>query len=97
MDVKILSQIDESRQEDQRVINAYKAFIFDENGKIVLENMLIKLKFLDPCENEQDMALNNFAKDLLKTIYWNERKGKTNGRKILNLVKKLLSRRKNVK
>jgi hypothetical protein len=38
-------------------------------GDMMLYWILDKCKFMDECKDENDMALNNFAKDLLKLIY----------------------------
>lgn len=38
-------------------------------GERVLGWILDTCKLMEPCETERDMALNNFAKELLKLIY----------------------------
>ena len=89
---KILDNFFAGQVKDDAAIRAFKSVFTTEEGKIVLEMMLGRLKFLEHCTNEQDMALNNFAKDLLLTIYWNEETKEANGRKIMDYVKKLIKR-----
>ena len=76
------------------VVHAFKAVFLTDQGQLVLARMLEMLKFLEHCENAQDMALNNFAKDLLATIYWNEQAKEADTYRIMNFVKKLLGRTK---
>jgi len=47
----------------------YLAVFKDEYGKAVLEDMLHDLYFMRDCETPEQQALNNFAKQLLNTIY----------------------------
>lgn len=73
----------------------FKRLFLSDDGQYVLGRILEKCKFMEPCENERDMALNNFAKELLATIYWDRDKGGLNIHRIINFVKKkLLKERK---
>ena len=77
---------------DDATIRAFRATFATEEGKVVLETMLSRLKFLDHCTNEQDMALNNFAKDLLQTIYWSEELQQADTGRIMDYVRKLIKK-----
>jgi len=70
----------------------FKAVFLTEQGQWVFARILEKLKFLEPCENERDMALNNFAKDLVATVFWNKKKQQADTRKIFGFIKKMLRR-----
>jgi len=85
------------RLKDDAAIRAFKAVFTTDDGKVVLETMLNQLKFLDHCNNEQDMALNNFAKDLITTIYWQDEKKQADGRRIMDLVRSLIKKRRTKK
>jgi len=65
-------------------------FLRDEIGRRAFEYLLLELKFLEPCNDAGDMALNNKAKDLLALVY-GERVG-NNG--ILWFIKRVLKRAK---
>ena len=47
----------------------YLAVFSGEFGKVILEDMLYDLYFMRECETPEQQALNNFAKQLLKTIH----------------------------
>lgn len=64
-----------------------------DHGELMLAWILDKCKFMERCETEMDMALNNFSKELMYLIYQNE-DGSLNP-SFLKKVKKLFSRRKN--
>jgi Ca2+-binding EF-hand superfamily protein len=87
---KIMDSFFVGKVKDDATIRAFKTFFADDNGKIVLETMLGRLKFLEHCNNEQDMALNNFAKDLLLTIYWNEETQSADTGRIMDYVRKFI-------
>jgi hypothetical protein len=66
----ILKNTDDNAESEEKVLLAYKRkFIGDDDGGIVLEDMLFDLYFLQPCENEGQQALCNYAKTLLAKIY----------------------------
>lgn len=46
-----------------------ECFLRDEVGQRALEYLLLELKFLEPCNDVGDMALNNKAKDILALVY----------------------------
>lgn len=94
---KMMDNFFVDKVKDDATIRAFRATFATEEGKLVLEIMLNKLKFLEPCYNEQDMALNNFAKDLLLTIYWDEETKQADGRKIMDFVRKFIKRRRRPK
>lgn len=54
---------------EDRIRQAYRSVFAGEQGRLVLEDMLYNLKFVTECRTEQDMALSNYAKSLLATIY----------------------------
>jgi len=78
-------------EENNQTIHAFKAVFLTEQGQYVLARMLEKLKFLEHCDNERDMELNNFAKDLLATIYWNEEVSCADTGRIMNFLKGIKS------
>jgi len=90
----ILKTWTDERAESRNAVQTFKAVFLTEQGQYVLARMLEKLKFFEHCENEQDMALNNFAKDLLATIYWSNESEKVNSIQLMNFLKKLIRRTK---
>jgi hypothetical protein len=83
-------EVEKGQQAEERIRSAYKAKFSDEIGQLVLQDMLWNLKFLTPCENEKDMALCNYAKSLLATIYGND----ISMSKLETIFRKLLRRTK---
>jgi len=71
-------------------LGIFKKVFLSPDGQYVLGKILEKCKFMDPCQNEREMELNNFAKDLLATIYWDRDKNGVNIHRIMAFVKKLL-------
>lgn len=63
---------EQKKNPEERIQAGYKTIFATEIGNIVLQDMLWNLKFLSPCENAADMALSNYAKSLLATIYGND-------------------------
>jgi len=86
----ILDSFFVGKVKDDSTIRAFRSVFSTDEGKVVLDTMLNRLKFLEHCTDVQDMALNNFAKDLLLTIYWNEETQQADGRKIMDFVKKFI-------
>jgi hypothetical protein len=72
---------------DDLELSAFKRVFLSSDGQIVLARILEKCKFMEPCKNEQDMALNNFAKDLMATIYWDQKKKGLNIHTIIEFLK----------
>jgi len=68
-------------------IDIYKRLFLSDDGQYVLGKILERCKFMDPCDNERDMALNNFAKDLMATIYWDKKKQGVNIHRIIAFVR----------
>lgn len=95
MDINELNK-DGSEQaaEDQAAINAVKRAFRTDDGETALIVLLNKAKFFDHCENEQDMAVCNFMKDLLDIIYWNREKKQADTNKIFAFIKNVLKGRK---
>jgi len=90
---------DSNKAEDEakKTAAAFRSIFKTEEGKLVLQALLNKLKFLEQCHNEQDMALNNFAKDLVITVFWDtEIKGFSTNR-LFNFIKRMLRKTKNGK
>ncbi len=73
---------------------AFKRLFSSDDGQFVLGRILEKCKFMEPCKNQQDMALNNFAKDLLATIYWDANKNSLNIHRIIEFVRTKLKKGK---
>ena len=71
----------------------FKRLFLSEDGQFVLGKILEKCKFMEQCENERDMALNNFAKELMATIYWDKKNRGVNIHRIIEFVRKKLKRR----
>lgn len=63
---KILDLLPDT-QEAKR--NLFKQVFFTEAGQRALQYLLLDLKFIEPCQNEGDMALNNYAKELVALVY----------------------------
>lgn len=63
-------------------------------GQDVLKIILQSCKFMEPCDNERDMALNNFAKELVAEIYLNRNTNQVKFHKIVAFVQKKLRRRR---
>ena len=88
---------DLSEDDTAKTVNVFKAFFLTEEGQFILARMLEKLKFLEHSENEQDMALNNFAKDLLATIYWDEKTKKADTGGIMRFVAKHIGKQRRIR
>ena len=75
-------------------LTIFKRLFLTDDGQFVLGKILEQCKFMEQCDNERDMALNNFAKDLLATIYWDRDKKGVNIHRIIEFFKKKLKRSK---
>jgi len=73
-------------------LDIFKRHFLSDDGQYVLGKILERCKFMDPCENERDMALNNFAKELVATIYWNRQQKKLNIHRVIQYVRNKLCR-----
>lgn len=88
------SFIGEDNDLTEAELAVYKRLFLSEDGQFVLGKILEQCKFMEQCENERDMALNNFAKTLLATIYWDREKKGVNIHRIIRFFKNKLTRRK---
>ena len=70
----------------------YRRMAGPEFGDL-LEDMLFDLKFTSPCENDGDMALNNYAKRLLVKVYADE-EGTVSSTPFFETVRRLIRRKK---
>lgn len=70
----------------------FKRLFNTEDGQYVLGKILEYCKFMDQCDNERDMALNNFAKVLIGRIFWDRDKKDINIHRIIRFVRKKLKR-----
>ena len=75
-------------------LGIFKRVFLNDDGQYVLGKILEKCKFMEQCDNERDMALNNFAKELLATIYWDRDRSGVNIHRIIAYVRTKLRRRK---
>lgn len=66
----------------------FKRVFLSDDGQYVLGRILETCKFMEPCKNEQDMALNNFAKELMATIYWDRNTKCLNIHRVIAFIKK---------
>jgi len=83
--------------EGKRVAHTFRSVFSTEEGKFVLQIMLNELKFLEQCKNEQDMALNNFAKTLVMTVFWNEETGTVDNNRLFNFIRKMIAKYRRTK
>ena len=52
-------------ERDKRMSECYRRVFSTDDGKKVLHQLLIDLRFYDECVSETDVALNNFAKFMI--------------------------------
>ena len=50
---------------DKKMTEAFRRLFSTSDGKIVLHQLLLDLKFYDPCETDAEKALNNYAKFMI--------------------------------
>lgn len=50
---------------DKKMTEYFRRVFSTPDGKVVLEQLLIDLKFFDECVTETDTALNNYAKFMI--------------------------------
>jgi hypothetical protein len=68
---KIMGALDGETEEaeiierDKRMSECFKRVFSTDDGKRVLHQLLIDLRFYDECVTETDVALNNFAKFMI--------------------------------
>jgi len=94
---KILDGFFFSHVMEDTSIRAFKSVFTSAEGKLVLDAILDRTKFLKQCTNAQDMALNNFAKDLLLTIYWEPEQKQANSQRIMDFIRHFIKRRRSRK
>lgn len=82
-----------AKAEAKKISSAFRTVFKTEEGKLVLQTMLNKLKFLEQCKNEQDMALNNFAKDLVISVFWDTGIQDINTNRLFDFISKYMLRR----
>lgn len=75
-------------------IAVFKRVFLTDDGQFVLQRILEKCKFMESCENERDMAVNNFAKELIATVYWNPKMQKVQMYSIIEFIKTKLRKKK---
>lgn len=95
--------LDKFIEEDERVAFdkenklILKRVFSDDYGQYALGIILDRCKFMTPCENEGDMALNNFAKELVIDVFSVEdedEKSKFNFNSAINFIKTMLRGKK---
>ncbi len=79
-----------NESDEQHILRMYRTMRTGQNAEI-LNDMLRDLKFLDPCNSEADMALNNYAKTLIVKVF-SEDDGEVESSRLWRLLKKLLGR-----
>lgn len=88
----ILKEWTDVENEDTLTVQMFQSVFLDERGQYVLARILERLKFLEHCENEQDMALRNFATELLTIVYWDNEARKPDTGKIMRFIKRIFRR-----
>ena len=71
-----------------------RLFLDNEDGQYVLVKILEQCKFMEPCDNEREMALNNFAKMLMEIVFMDIPEKSANNHRILEFLKKKFKRSK---
>ena len=56
----------ESNKDNVKIVEAFRRVFTTTEGKLVLNQLLIDLKYYDECVTETDTALNNYAKFMIK-------------------------------
>lgn len=88
----LLDQLDgRGMTEEDGRRKVYRAAFLTAEGKEAFELLLVELKFLEACENEQDMALNNFAKYLVEMVHGDRILEENRG--ILDFIKSVFRRK----
>ena len=82
----------EAEKDAERII--IKRLFMTEDGQYVLGRLLERCMFMEPCDNERDMALNNFAKTLMADVYWDRNKKGIMVYRIIGFVKGMFKRTK---
>lgn len=78
--------------QDKHILHLYKRLAGSEFLPM-LEDMLYELKFTVPCKSEGDMALNNYAKELLVKVFGDER-GVVSSMSFFDKIRNLVRRKK---
>jgi hypothetical protein len=85
-----LNPVNETIEGEKKIRLAYQQVFNSSAGRIVLEDMLFNLYFVQPCETPEQQARCNYAKELLALIYDQP----VSIHKIIEIVEKLLKRMK---
>lgn len=88
MDEETLHESDE-----QHILRMYRTMRTGQGAEI-LNDMLRDLKFLDPCNSEADMALNNYAKTLIIKVFSDD-DGEVKSSRLWRLLRKLIKKKEN--
>lgn len=78
----------------QDELMVFKRVFLSDDGQFVLQRILEKCKFMEPCENERDMERRNVATELLATIYWDPKTQRIQMYRIIEYIKSKLTRSK---
>ena len=68
-------------ERDKKMSECFRRLFSTQDGKVVLHQLLVDLRYFDECISDTDVALNNFAKFMI-----NKRLRIDNTRKIANLL-----------
>ena len=71
-----------------------RLFLGSDDGQYVLVKILEQCMFMEQCDNERDMALNNFAKTLMEIVYMDIPKKRANNHRIIKFIRNKLKRNK---
>jgi len=84
----------DSPEEVEDIRRFQRLFLDNEDGQYVLVKILEQCKFMEPCDNEREMALNNFAKMLMEIVFMDIPEKSANNHRILEFLKKKFKRSK---
>lgn len=82
-----------NESDEQHIRRMYRTMRIGQNAEI-LNDMLRDLKFLDPCNSEAEMALNNYAKKLIVKVFSDD-DGEVKSGRLWRLLKKLIKKKEN--
>ena len=71
----------------------FKRVFESDDGQQVLCMICDMCKFMDQCDNEREMALNNFAKKLITIVHWDIERNSMNLHFIIEFIKNKLKKR----
>jgi len=90
----IFNRVETYQKAERNILQSYKAVFLDENGKVVLQDMLYELYFLRHAETPEQQALCNYAKSLLNKIYGDRFEGEGGFSRLERIFRKLLRKKK---